>query len=41
MKTVMIIAIVVIVALLAMRDGGPRVTSIDRTVKREDEDDDA
>ena len=46
MKTVLIIAIVaimVIVALLAMRSAGPRVTQIDHRTKRHeapDEDDD-
>ncbi len=31
--------IIVIVALLTMRSGGPRVTHIDRTVERKDDDD--
>lgn len=42
MKTFLIIAIVaifVIVALLTMRSGGPRITHIERTVVRKDGDD--
>ena len=39
---IIIIAIVAIIAFLAARRGGPRVTQIDRTVRRdEDKDDDA
>lgn len=32
---VLLVAIAVIAALLAARGGGPRVTQIDRTVRRE------
>ena len=42
MKTVLIIAIVMIfavIALLAMRSGGPRITQIDRKIERKDDDD--
>ena len=35
---IIIIAVVAIIALLAARRSGPRVTHIDRTVKREQED---
>ena len=38
--TIFIIAIV-IVAVLAVRSGGPRVTHIDRKVRREKDSDDA
>ena len=36
---IIIVAVVAIIALLASRAGGPRVTQIDRTVRREKEDD--
>ena len=42
MKMVLIIAIVaivIVVALLTLRSGGPRVTQIDRTIERKDDDD--
>jgi hypothetical protein len=32
---IIIVAVVAIIALLAARGGGPRVTQIDRTVKRD------
>jgi uncharacterized integral membrane protein len=32
---IIIIAVVAIIALLAVRAGGPRVTQIDRTVRKE------
>ena len=44
MSTQLIVIIVVVVALiavLAMRGGGPRVTQIDRTVRRKEDDADA
>ncbi len=36
-----IVAIVAVIALLAMRGGGPRITTIDRTTRRDEGDDDA
>ncbi len=36
-----IVVIVVIVAMLAVRGGGPRVTTIERTTERKDGDGDA
>jgi hypothetical protein len=44
MSTTMIVIIVVVVAiiaLLAARSGGPRVTQIDRTIRKEKDSDDA
>jgi hypothetical protein len=43
-NTELIIIVVVVVALIAViasRSGGPRVTQIDRTVRREKDSDDA
>ena len=37
---IIIVAIVAIIAMLAIRGGGPRVTHIDRTVRREKEEGD-
>jgi hypothetical protein len=36
---IIIVAVIAIVALLAARRGGPRVTQIDRTVRRDKEGD--
>ena len=36
---IIIVAVIAIVALLAARSGGPRVTQIDRTVRRDNEPD--
>jgi hypothetical protein len=36
---IIIVAVIAIVALLAARGGGPRVTQIDRTVRRDKEGD--
>jgi hypothetical protein len=36
---IIIVAIVAVIALLAARGGGPRVTQIDRTVRRKKEGD--
>jgi hypothetical protein len=36
---IIIVAIVAVIALLAARGGGPRVTQIDRTVRRDKEGD--
>jgi uncharacterized integral membrane protein len=38
---IIIIAVIAIIALLAVRAGGPRVTQIDRTVRKEKDRDDA
>ena len=38
---VIIVAVVAVIAVLAVRGGGPRVTQIDRTVRREKDSDDA
>ena len=38
---VIIVAVIAIIAFLAARGGGPRVTHIDRTVRREKDSDDA
>jgi hypothetical protein len=38
---IIIIAVIAIIALLAARGGGPRVTQIDRTVRREKDEDNA
>jgi hypothetical protein len=38
---IIIVAVVALIASLAMRTGGPRVTQIDRTVRREKDQDDA
>jgi len=38
---VIIIAVLAVIAALAVRGGGPRVTQIDRTVRREKDSDDA
>ena len=38
---ILVVAIVGLIALLATRVGGPRVTQIDRTVRREKDDGDA
>ena len=38
---VIIVAVVALIAVLASRGGGPRVTHIDRTVRREKDVDDA
>ena len=38
---IIIIAVVAVIALLAVRAGGPRVTQIDRTVRKEKDRDDA
>lgn len=35
---IIIVAIIAIIAVLAVRRGGPRVTHIDRTVRRDKED---
>jgi hypothetical protein len=37
-QIILIVAIVAIIALLAARAGGPRVTQIDRTVRRDKKD---
>lgn len=36
---IIVVVVAVIVTLLAMRSGGPRITQIDRTVERKDDDD--
>ena len=36
---IIVVAIIAIIALLAARRGGPRVTQIDRTVRRDKEGD--
>ena len=36
---IIIVAIIAVIAFLAARGGGPRVTHIDRTVRREKKDD--
>ncbi|HUP66959.1 MAG TPA: hypothetical protein VM145_01930 [Sphingomicrobium sp.] len=38
---VIIVAVIAIIAFLAARGSGPRVTHIDRTVRREKDSDDA
>ena len=38
---IIIVAVLAILAFLAARGGGPRVTHIDRTVRREKDGDDA
>jgi hypothetical protein len=38
---IVIVAVVAIVAVLAVRTGGPRVTQIDRTIRKEKDSDDA
>jgi hypothetical protein len=38
---IIIVAVVALIAVLAVRSGGPRVTQIDRTVRREKDGDDA
>jgi hypothetical protein len=39
MQTIVIIVVIVaLIAVLASRRGGPRVTQIDRTVRREEDD---
>jgi hypothetical protein len=38
---IVIVVVVAIVALLAARRGGPRVTQIDRTIRRDKDGDDA
>ena len=38
---VIIVVIVALIAVLASRRGGPRVTQIDRTVRKEKDDSDA
>ena len=38
---IIIVALVALIAVLAARSGGPRVTQIDRTVRREKDSDDA
>jgi len=38
---VIIVAIIALIAVLAARSGGPRVTQIDRTVRKEKDSDDA
>lgn len=38
---VIIVAVIAIIAVLVARGGGPRVTQIDRTVRREKDSDDA
>jgi hypothetical protein len=38
---IVVVAIVALIAVLAARGGGPRVTQIDRTVRREKDSDDA
>jgi hypothetical protein len=38
---IVVVAIVALIAVLAARGGGPRVTPIDRTVRREKDSDDA
>jgi hypothetical protein len=35
---IIIVAVLAVIAVLALRAGGPRVTQIDRTVRREKED---
>ena len=37
--TIIIVVVIAIIALLAARGGGPRVTQIDRTVRRDKEGD--
>jgi hypothetical protein len=36
---ILVVAIVALIAVLAARVGGPRVTQIDRTIRRENEGD--
>jgi len=38
---VIIVAVIALIAVLAARAGGPRVTQIDRTVRKEKDSDDA
>jgi hypothetical protein len=38
---IIVVAVVALIAVLASRAGGPRVTQIDRTVRREKDSDDA
>ena len=38
---VIIVSIIALIAVLAARSGGPRVTQIDRTVRKEKDSDDA
>ena len=38
---VIIVAVIALIAALAARAGGPRVTQIDRTVRKEKDSDDA
>ena len=38
---ILAIVVVALIAVIASRGGGPRVTQIDRTVKREKDSDDA
>jgi len=38
---VIIVAVIALIAVLAARAGGPRVTQIDRTVRKEKDADDA
>jgi NAD/NADP transhydrogenase alpha subunit len=38
---VIIVAVVALIAVLAARGGGPRVTQIDRTVRKKKDSDDA
>ena len=40
-QIILVVAIVALIAVLAARVGGPRVTQIDRTVRREKDDGDA
>ena len=38
---IIIVAVIALIAVLASRGGGPRVTQIDRTVRKEKDSDDA
>jgi hypothetical protein len=38
---IIIVAVVALIAVLASRGGGPRVTQIDRTIRKEKDDTDA
>jgi len=38
---VIIVAVIALVAVLAARSGGPRVTQIDRTIRKDKDSDDA
>jgi NAD/NADP transhydrogenase alpha subunit len=38
---IILVAVVALIAVLVARSGGPRVTQIDRTIRREKDSDDA